>query len=80
MYLNVTFEDGQSREIPVSTAHTLEVKDVTLGTVDSFAFGGVESILLVLTHEAPVENEPEAAEPYVDDDPDDWPTPADAKP
>lgn len=46
MYLHVSFEDGAEKEIPVSTAHVLEIKDNTLGTVDSFAFDGVTWVSL----------------------------------
>lgn len=46
MYLYLAFEDGQTREIPLSTRHTIQVTD-GVEVVDAFAVGGVSSIMLV---------------------------------
>lgn len=47
MLLRVTFDDGQSRDIPLTTAHALWAVDST-GTTDAVAVDGVAALELVL--------------------------------
>lgn len=63
MHLHVEFSDGQTRDIPLSTGHVLQVHGAA-GIEDSVSFDGVDA--LELAHGEPevaAEPEAEAAKP-----------------
>ena len=62
MFLHVTHANGQTSEIAVSTAHTLNVRDDTGAVVASVSFAGVTDFSIAYTSlyadEVPAEAEP----------------------
>ena len=76
MFLHVTHANGQTSEIPVSVAHTLNVRDDTGSVVASVSFAGVTDFNIAYTslyeavEEPAVEPEPVAAEPEPAAEPD----------